>query len=186
MLLFCGMLLTRIAACSSGCSTEFLICHAFWTGRGDAPDAAYARCRSELDRGEPQSRLAQAGCVAYCENTASMDALDTDDGDGGGGDGDNDGGGGGGDNVTALHANAYGSPQSLTNICAQFPTRTICEVLLDVPTLCASSADPTGSCPVIFFLHGATGRSAHLSSKSPSYPVLPEVVMHEVVLECMP
>ena len=81
-------------ACSAGCSTEFTICYNFWSRQLDTPGAAYTTCRSQLDQGDKHPRMVQAGCVAHCENTAAMAALDpgSQDGGGAGGGGDDDGG----------------------------------------------------------------------------------------------
>ena len=55
-----------------------------------------------------------------------------------------------------LPSNAARSPQVLTSVCDAWPSRTNCEVLVDVPTACAvNSAGSVSHCPIVFFLHGS-------------------------------
>lgn len=156
-----GSAADSIASCSASCSTEFVDCSNFWIAREFDTETSYERCRNKLDRGEDGGRMTGAGCEVGCTDTAEMAALLGDGGEDEGAPPPSSSAA-----VVTLEANTRGSPQTLSEVCAEFPERTGCEILLDVPASCAASADPTGACPVIFFLHGATGRSACHPSKA--------------------
>ena len=56
-----------------------------------------------------------------------------------------------------LSANPEGSPSDISAaVCATVPDRTACEVLLDVPAVCAGASP---SCPLVFFFHGSGGKN---------------------------
>ena len=66
--------------CTPACSAEFQKCFNYLVGHSEeeqwiAEGSAYLTCRAEIDTGNPNAKLAKAGCAAGCMDNPQMAEL---------------------------------------------------------------------------------------------------------------